>query len=330
MTFARLPSRSRAFPVLRGLYSLVILRSPKAKGAFCLNTTQIKCFLALADTLNFTKAAAQLYLSQPALSRQIVSLEQELNTLLFIRDQKSVRLTPAGALLAGELGGIQQSLSSLILRVQTVGMGYTGSLTIGVLEGQWMGVRFTDLCRQFMAAYPNIDLNICPGSFGTLRRQLNAGEIDIAITLEFDVTGLEGVLYRRLGPDRAVFAVSRQLPLAKKEVITFPDMLTETLLIISPEDSLAGADLLLSYLAKTGLSARSTRYAPNLSTLMLWIEAGLGVGIINHQSSLAQNPSIRLINEVPLEDASTCTAWRKENLNPAIALFGELLSRQDQ
>ena len=69
-----------------------------------MNTTQVKCFLALAETLNFTKAAARLYMSQPGLSRQISSLEQELNTQLFIRGQKGVSMTPAGALLARELG----------------------------------------------------------------------------------------------------------------------------------------------------------------------------------------------------------------------------------
>ena len=59
-----------------------------------MNTTQIKCFLALAETLNYTRAAARLYLSQPGLSRQINSIEQELNTQLFIRNQRNVRLTP--------------------------------------------------------------------------------------------------------------------------------------------------------------------------------------------------------------------------------------------
>lgn len=292
-----------------------------------MNTTQIKCFLALADTLNFTRAAARLYLSQPALSRQISTLEQEINTLLFIRDQKSVRLTPAGAVLAGELGSIYNAMERLIARVQTVSMGYTGTLTIGVLEGQWMGDGFTALCRRFLEVYPNIDLRISQGSFSLLRRQLAGGDIDLAITLEFDAADIDGTLTRRYGPDRAVFAVSRRLPVAQKEIIQFSDMMEETLLVISPEDSLAGANLLLNYVKKEGISPKRIRYAPNLSTLMLWIESGLGIGIINHQSSLASNPYVRLIAEVPLDDASTTLVWRRENLNPAIALFEQMLDQ---
>lgn len=292
-----------------------------------MNTTQIKCFLMLAETLNFTKAAAKLYISQPALSRQIATLEQEINSLLFIRDQKSVRLTPAGALLAKELGGIQASLEELITRVQMVNMGYTGTLTIGVLEGQWMGEEFTSLYRRFMEAYPDIDFRMCQGSFGTLRRQLDSGEIDIAITLEFDVAGLEDILYHKLSDDQAVFAISRERPLAQKETITFEDLVTETLLVISPEDCRMGGQLLFDHLREKKLSAPSVRYAPNLSTVMLWVEAGLGVGIINHQSNLARNPNVRLISEIPLKDASPCVAWRRDNLNPAIALFEQTMEK---
>ena len=292
-----------------------------------MNTTQIKYFLAVARTLNFTEAAKKLYISQPALSKQITVLEKELNMLLFIRDQKSVRLTPAGALLASELSGIQASLENLITRVQTVGMGYTGTLTIGILEGQWMGEEFTNLYRRFMDTYPNIDFRMSQGSFGALRRQLDSGEIDIAITLEFDVAGLEHILYRPLSRDQAVFAISKERPLAQKETITFEDLVSETLLVISPEDCRMGGELLFDHLRDMNLKAPSIRYAPNLSTVMLWVEAGLGVGIINHQSNLARNPNVRLISEIPLKDASPCVAWKKENLNPAIALFDQLMEQ---
>ena len=292
-----------------------------------MNTTQIKCFLTLAETLNFTKAAARLYISQPALSRQISTLEQEINSLLFIRDQKSVRLTPAGVLLASELGGIQSALEELITRVQTVSWGYTGSLTIGVLEGQWMGEEFTSLYRRFMDTYPNIDFRMGQGSFGALRRQLDSGEIDIAITLEFDVMSADDLLFRPLSRDQAVFAISRERPLAQKETITFEDLIGETLLVISPDDCRMGGEMLFEHLREQKLMPRNIRYAPNLSTVMLWVEAGLGVGIINHQSTLARNPNIRLISEIPLKDASPCVAWKKDNLNPAIALFDQMMEK---
>ena len=294
-----------------------------------MNTTQIKCFLALADTLNYTRAAMHLYMSQPSLSRQIVSLEQELNTQLVIRDQKQVRLTPAGTLLASELGDIQAATESLIERVQTVGQGYAGTLSVGILEGQWVGADLTALLRGFLEAYPNIDLRICQDSFGELRRKLLSGKLDVAVTLRFDVAGLEGVSCLKYGADRAVLAVSRRLSLGQKEHISFEDILGETLLFISPEDSRTGAEMLLSEMKNRGFPAWNVRYAPNLTTVMLWIEAGLGIGLINHRSSLAANPEVRLIEELPLGDASPCVAWRRDNLNPAIPLLLERLEKTD-
>lgn len=294
-----------------------------------MNTTQINCFLALSATLNFTKAAEQLYMSQPGLSRQISSMERELNTQLFIRDQKSVRLTPAGALLAKHLPELQSNYDHLLAQLHSVGMGYSGSLTLGVLEGQWVGEDFADFCRFFMESYPSIDFQIQQGSFGDLRRKLASKEIDIALTIRFDVADMENTVCRGYSADRAVFAVSRRLPLGQKEVITFEDMLDNTFLLISPKDSRVGAELTLEHFRAIGRSPRRIRYAPNLSTMMLWIEAGLGIGVINHQSSIASNPSIRLISEVPLKDASACVVWRKDNLNPAIALFDQALSAQE-
>lgn len=292
-----------------------------------MNSTQIKCFLALSETLNFTKAASRLYLTQPALSRQIVTLEQELNTLLFIRDSKNVRLTPAGSLLSNELGDIYASLEELISRVQAVGMGYSGMLTVGVLEGQWMGGTLTSLCRSFIKQYPNIDFRLQQGSFSQLRQQLADGKIDAAITLEFDIREMPGVVWKVFEQDSAVFAVSRSLEAAKKDPIQIDDLLKETVLLISPKDSKAGHDKLISYLGKLGKSLPNIRIAPNFSTMTLWIEAGLGIGIVNHFSPLTKNPAIRLIPEIPLEDASTCVVWQHSNLNPAIALFVAMIER---
>ena len=290
-----------------------------------MNTTQIKCFLALSETLNFTKAAARLYLSQPALSRQIATLEQELNTLLLIRDSKNVRLTPAGALLAEELSGLNTALEDLISRTKAMGMGYSGSLTIGVLEGQWLGDTFSQLCRAFIKQYSGIDFHLQQGSFSQLRQQLNDGKIDAAITLEFDIRDMSGVVWQVFEPDSAVFAASSSLPICRRKKVTLEALMAETLLLISPEDSKTGHDSLLSDLKNRGYHPRSVRLAPNFSTLTLWIEAGLGVGVVNHFSALTKNPTIRLLTEIPLGDASPCIVWRRDNLNPSIALFAEMV-----
>ncbi|MBR6349541.1 MAG: LysR family transcriptional regulator [Lachnospiraceae bacterium] len=292
-----------------------------------MNTTQIKCFLAVTETLNFTKAAAQLFISQPGLSKQIVSLERELNTLLFIRDKQKVRLTPAGAMLAAELAPLQNNLTEIIEKVRTIGKGFSGTLTIGVLEGQWLGESLTNSCIGFMKRHQNIDLVFRQGSFKELREWLINGEVDIILTLRFDIADIPGLVYESIDEDEAILAISKQCAAGKKEHIEPADLAGEVFIAISPEDSRAGEELSKKTFKKLGLSFAGIKYAPNLATAMMWIEAGQGVGIINHKSSLVMNSSIRLLTEIKIDDkeASSCIAWLKNNLNPAISIFmGEL------
>ena len=295
-----------------------------------MNRMQIKCFLALAQTQNFTKAAEQLYISQPGLSHQIISLERELNTQLFVRNQKMVRLTPAAKLLAKELPALDKEYEELIQRVQAVGRGHSGALTIGTLESQWLGGGFADLCCAFVQKYPNIDLQLRSGAFSDLRHWLSQGEVDVALTLRFDIADVSDLQWMEYDNDYARFAVSRRLPLGQKEVVTVEDVMEETLLLISPDDSRAGAALCREFIKNSGLAPRNIRYAPNLSTIMLWIEAGLGVGIINHHSNIAGNPMVRLIEEVELTDAgaNSCLVWQKNCLNPAVDLFVQMANNR--
>jgi len=288
-----------------------------------MNTMQIKCFLAVTETLNFTKAASQLYMTQPGLSRYIVSLEKELNTLLFIRDQQKVRLTPAGAVLAQELSGFLDKMEEVIRKVRSAGQGYTGTLVIGTLGGQGSGDIYTDRVLDFMEHNPNIELVFKQGSFRDLRQWLQSGEIDMARTLEFDIRDMPNILYEKQDEDYPVLAISRRCSLGKKETIQLKDLMGETIISISPEDSRAGYELSRIFLKKSGISFSRVKYAPNLATEMMWIESAQGIGLINHNSSIIDNSSIRLIEEIRVDKggAANVLAWFNTNLNPAIPLF---------
>ncbi|MBR3309071.1 MAG: LysR family transcriptional regulator [Lachnospiraceae bacterium] len=289
-----------------------------------MNTTQIKCFLAVAETLNFTKAAKQLFITQPGLSRQIVSLERELNTLLFIRDKQSVRLTPAAAVLAKELQDFESRLEEILHKAQKIGQGYSGRLVIGMLGGQYVNEELTDKLMRFMQENPNIDLVFKQGSFRDLREWVIDGSIDIAYTLNFDVHDMKGIVITEFCKDSPVFAISRHTGTGRKKKVLLNDLMEETLIIISPDDSRAGYELIQAFLKRSGVSFSDIRYAPNLATIMMWIEAGQGVGIINHNSNITSKTSIRLLENIVIDtnqQASSCFIWKAENYNPAIPLF---------
>lgn len=84
-----------------------------------MTTEQMRTFLAVADCLNFTKAAERLYLSQPTISRQIQALEEECKTPLLVRTRKEVRLTPAGAIMVSHLKNSLEEIEAGLEEIQS-------------------------------------------------------------------------------------------------------------------------------------------------------------------------------------------------------------------
>ena len=292
-----------------------------------MNLTQINDFLVVARTLNFTRAAQLLYISQPALSKQITAMERELNMQLFLRDQKSVRLTPVGVLLLKELPGLLEHYDGILERARAVNSGHSGALVIGTLEGQWPTQEFTDAFRAFTARYPNISVQLVQDSFGGLHRQLDAGTIDLAVSLDFDIKYDDSLLWVEHGEQVCMLALSRDLPIAGREKLALSDLRDETFLLMDPKESRFGAQMMIEQCRRSGFEP-IVKYAPNNATVMLWIEMGLGVGIIGDFSAISQKPNVRLLHEIHLGLSPICCAWKRNNLNPAIPLFTAVLQAQ--
>jgi len=285
-----------------------------------MNTTQIKYFLAVAKTLNFTEAAKQLYISQPALSKQMNVLERELNMMLFIRTQKKVRLTPAGAVLLKELPKFEEQYDNIIHKARVANEGYEGKLSIGLLEGQMVGDTFTKIFGLFAQKYPNISVRLLRDSFSGLRRQLDDGSIDLAITLDFDIVKHPNIQYEILEVCPAIAAVAKTHPAANKHITSWADLKDYTLIALTENDCFASDKMILEDCKQFGFSPNLI-YASSLETSMLWTEAGMGISIVNSMNNLTQNPNIKLLTDLPCKNTTSVMAWKQENINPVIALF---------
>ena len=97
---------------------------------------EFECFIAAAETLNFTTAAQRVHITQPALSRNIASLEEGLGFLLFQRSKKTgIRITPAGLALYNGLKSLGQQYRQLLEHIQRIKRGEEGKLVLGVQTG---------------------------------------------------------------------------------------------------------------------------------------------------------------------------------------------------
>lgn len=285
-----------------------------------MNTTQIRYFLAAARTLNFTEAAKQLYISQPALSKQITAIENELNMMLFVRSKKKIRLTPAGAVLLKELPLLEEHYEQIRRKAEIANEGVSGELSIGLLEGQMVGDTFTKVYRMFAEKFPNVSVRLLRDSFSGLRSQLEAGRIDLAITLEFDIMRMTDIYYEQVEVCPAMAAVARTHPAAGRQITSWSDLREETIIAVSSEDCMYGDKMIIEDCKREGFMP-NLKYAPSLETAMLWAEAGMGICMVNTMNNLTQNPNIKMLTELPCKNTVSVMVWKQKNINPAIALF---------
>lgn len=292
-----------------------------------MTSQQLKIFCTVAKYLNFTKASEKLYMTQPTLSRQLRLLEEEWGFPLFIRDKKEVRLTPSGAVMLSKTREALELLEQGIEEQRNLLDGMTGILRIGVLES--MDINILSEISIFAHRFPGIALSSKYRSFGELRRELENGELDVIFTLDFEIKNLSFAVYNKIRPVQSGLIISQHHPLAGKKDLQISDLKDETFILPDAKDSPGRGEDMKNLLKPYGIECEKVLYVPNRDSMHLNVCAGNGVGIVS--TDIHSVLDGRLFRFLPLEGEGSGTsvicAWRKENFNPAVALFtNEMMS----
>ena len=284
---------------------------------------QMKTFITAARCLNFTEAANQLFISQPTLSRQITNMETELNMQLFIRRQKRVQLTPAGSFLYEKLSALYDEYTDIIRLAQIKAAGYSDVFNIGILDGHDVNDLFPDLMKTCFSKYPDIQISLTRGSFHALTDGLYNSSFDLIFTLLFDIDKKEQLSFIKVKSMQDMIVMSGNHPLAEKDAVSLKDLNHERIFLISPDDSSEAASRYLSCCHRLDVFP-DFRYAPNLETEMLWVEAGLAMTLINGDNILAYHPGLKTlpISEFEnLPDTDLVAAWHSGSQKPFLKKF---------
>lgn len=282
--------------------------------------TQIKYFITVAKCMNITKAAAQLFLSQPALSRHIKNMEEELNVQLFVRTTNGIRLTPAGSSLYVGLSDVYKNYMEQVEKAAKIQKGLSGILKVGILNQMNVADFMPLVLHHFEAVYPNVDLTFVDASFESLISDLYAGKLDVILTVQFDVADKEGILYQYLSRSDDHVVMSRFHALADRDEIRLEDLKNETFVMISKEDTPISSSLVFDICRKHGF-VPPVHYAKTLSEMVLWIEIGKGIAILDTRNSIMFNPHIKAFKIDSHWDPSLVMAWNQHNYNPLIEVF---------
>ena len=140
-----------------------------------LDLRKIRYFVAVADNLHFRRAAEELHIAQPALSRSIGALERELGTQLFVRDKRSVILTPAGRQLLDDAGPLLAAADATRRRVQRAGRG-AHHLVVGFRAG----ILVTAAVRALSAERPEVTVEVQRLEWDDQEELILSGRVDVA------------------------------------------------------------------------------------------------------------------------------------------------------
>lgn len=288
--------------------------------------TQLRCFLAAAKYLNFTTAAAALYLTQPTLSKNIAALEQELGLALFYRTRRGLRLTPGGLLLRDRLSPMAEEFDDAVAEARLANLGVSGHLALGFLTGQMISPRQREILCSFESAHPGIPVTITSGSFGRLIDGLRSGELDAAFTAAFSVEHEAGLLYESVEKLSNALFLHRSNPLSQKEPLLLTDLRSVPFLSVSTYDTFAVTQNYQNTCRKAGFEPIILE-APDLSTMILWLEMGRGVTVLNDQHTVSLLPQLAARVMPEFAPITLCLSWSAGNENPALSLFLEHWNR---
>ena len=189
----------------------------------------LRYFLTVAKEQSFTKAAKQLHITQPTLSRQLAALEAELGVTLFDRGGHGITLTNEGILLkrrALEMVDLEDKIASEFKGSDGI---VEGTITVGC--GEFMAVEiFARICKIYKEKYPMVRFAVHTGTADTVFEMMNRGLVDIGLFLE--PVNTEGLDYIRIqGSDHWIVGIKPDDPLAEKEYITKEDLIDLPLIL---------------------------------------------------------------------------------------------------
>lgn len=288
-----------------------------------MNLLQLEYFMSLSKLGGFRATAEQLYVSQPAISKQISALEHELGVRLFYRNYRSVTLTPSGKVVLDALKQSKTIWEDALKQARILEPGHVAELRIGVFESADLG-NFFDLAAEFQHSRRDAFLYIERSPVSKLALQFPGGKYDLIITHDYALQNRNNIDYRILACRQHVGLIAKEHPLAARPGLCFSDFRKERFYVPAAEHDKLTLDYCSYICAAHGFAPREMMPLPNIESVLLAVKMGLGVAVLDDLISLSPSLSIQA---VPTDlSTSVVMAWHSDNRNPLISLFADEVS----
>lgn len=236
----------------------------------------LRYFLAVAETLHFSRAAQRLGIAQPPLSQQIRRLEQIVGHRLFDRNTRGVRLTLAGQLLAERARGTIDKVHDDLAQVRRLGRGEEGTLTVG-FSGSVMFTHLPAAIEAYRRRYPKVELRLRESVTSAQISALLDGTLDVAFLRDGDPT--DGIRMTTVLEEPYVAVLPEAHALVRKRSLRVADLRGHPFIFFSRRMGPLAFDRTMACCEKHGFRPNIVQEAPQWPTLVRLVAAGLGISL---------------------------------------------------
>lgn len=245
-----------------------------------METHQLRYFLAVARTRNFSRAAEQCRVAQPSLSQQIQKLEGELGERLFERSTREVSLTAAGELFREHAARVMEEMEHARERVREISGLLRGRVVLGALPTV-APYFLPGRLRAFTRKHPGIEVVVHEDTTAQLVEGVLAKEIDVALlSLPVERAGLEAVEFF---DEPLMVALPKKHALATKNGLTLDDLENESFILMKEGHCLAGQAL--QFCRLNGFAPRVSFRSAQIETVLSFVANGWGISIVPAMSA---------------------------------------------
>lgn len=272
----------------------------------------LRYFVAVAEELHFGRAAARLNISQPPLSQQIQTLEQQIGARLLARTNRSVALTAAGKQFLADSRQILGLVNEAAARAERLHQGETGELRIGFTSSAPFIKAVSDTLSLFRQDHPDVHMQTREMNTREQIAPLNEGALDMGLlrnTSLPDTLDWEVILHEPL-----LAMIPREHPLAQKPVVTLAELAKEPFVFFDPHVGTGLYDDILGLMRRYHLTPAITQEVGEAMTIIGLVAAGLGVSILPASFKRVQLDEMRWVPIVEADAVSEMwLVWPKHH-----------------
>jgi len=279
--------------------------------------SQLRCFVAVAEELHFSRAAERLNMTQPPLSRQIRLLEHHVGAALLERNSRTVRLTAAGKAFLPDAARILRLAEEAVFSARRAARGEQGTLSIGFTSASGYSL-LPEVVRRLREHLPGIALNLKEVVSTVQVEALNAGELDIGLMRPHAVNSeLESV---PLASESLMLAIHEseagQWPLEP----TLQALHGRPFVMYSPYEARPFYQMLSERFARAGVVPDVVEHIGQVHTMLALVRAGVGAALIAEGAARLKFDGI-VMRRMQTEPVEMVCTYRRDNDNPALAAF---------